>query len=124
MTFAFTGTDRPNLKYLNKHVKANITTKWHDIGVVLLDVEDIPLLNTIKINHPTDANKCTGEMLQLWLERKSDASWNQLIQAFRKANIKLETLASKIEGMLSKGKILYSVCLSLCVIIQYKDRFT
>ena len=116
MTLIFIGTDRPNLKYLNKHVKANITTKWHDIGVELLDVEDIPLLNTIKINHPVDADKCTGEMLQLWLERKSDASWNQLIQAFREANIKLETLASKIEGMLSKG--IMFVCVCVCVIIQ------
>ena len=99
------GTDRPALKYLNKYVKPNITAKWYDLGVELLDVEDEPLLNTIKVDHHRDSDRCTAEMLQLWLERKSDASWNQLIQAFREPNIKLETLALKVECMLSKGII-------------------
>ena len=101
------GTDRPALKYLNKYVKADIATEWHDIGVELLDVEEEPVLNAIKNNHPGDVNKCTAEMLQLWLARKPEASWNQLIAVFREPNIKLNTLAMKIERMLSKGKIAY-----------------
>ena len=60
------------------------------------------VLDEIQANHPGDANKCTAEMLQLWLNSKPDASWNQLTQAFRAPNIKLEALASKIEVMLSK----------------------
>ena len=101
---ALIGTDRPALKYLNRHVRANITGKWHDIGVELFDVKGEPVLNTIRINNPGNADQCTAEMLQLWLDRQPDASWNQLIQAFRAPNIKLEALASKIEEMLSKGK--------------------
>ena len=104
MVLSLVGTDRPALKYLNRYVRANIVTKWHDVGVELLDVEDEPVLNAIKVNSSGDVDKCAEEMLQLWLERKSDASWNQLIEAFRAPNIKLEALASKIEGMLSKGK--------------------
>ena len=100
----YVGTDRPALKYLYRHVRSDIIGKWHDIGVELFDVEDEGVLNTIKINNPGDADKCTAEMLQLWRDRQADASWNQLIQAFRAPNIKLEHLASKIEGMLSKGK--------------------
>ena len=91
------------MKYLNRYVRADIATKWHDVGVELLDVEDEPALDAIKVNSPGDVDKCTAEMLQLWLKRKPDASWNQLIEAFRAPNIKLEALASKIEGMLSKG---------------------
>ena len=61
------------------------------------------MLNEIERDHSGDPNRCTAEMLKLWLNKKSDASWNQLIQAFRAPQIKLETLASKIEEMLSKG---------------------
>ena len=101
--YAHVGTDRPALKYLNKYIKADIATEWHDIGVELLDVEDEPVLNVIKNNYPGDVNKCTAEMLQLWLARKPEASWNQLIEVFREPNIKLNSLAVKIDKMLSKG---------------------
>ena len=101
------GTDRPALKYLNKYVKADIASEWHDIGVELLDVEDEPVLNAIKNNHPGDVNKCTAEMLQLWLARKPEASWDQLLEAFREPNIKLNALAVRIEGMLSEGMYRY-----------------
>ena len=37
-------------------------------------------------------------MFQLWLEKCSDASWSQLIQALKEVD--LNSLASKIEAML------------------------
>ena len=105
------GTDRPALKYLNKYVKADITAAWHDIGVELLDIEDESMLNAIKSNFPGDVNKCTAEMLQLWLARKPEASWNHLIEVLREPNIKLNALAAKIETMLSKGIIcIFGIC--------------
>ena len=97
------GTDRPALKYLNRYVRPDITTKWHDVGIELLDVEDEPTLDAIQANYSGDVDKCTAEMLRLWLKRKPDANWNQLIEAFRTPGIRLEALASKIEGMLFKG---------------------
>jgi len=95
------------MKYLNRHVRPDIATKWYDIGIELLDEEDEIILNTTKKNFPGDHDICAAEMLQLWLARKTDASWNQLIQAFRKRHIKLNVLASEIEGMLYKGMITY-----------------
>jgi len=97
------GNDRPAMKYLNKHVRLVITAKWYDIGVELLDANDEIVLNATKANFLGDHDKCAGEMLQLWLARKPNASWNQLIEAFREPHIGLSFLASKIEGMLSKG---------------------
>ena len=107
------GTDHPELKYLNRYVKPDIATKWKDVGVELLDVEDVPKLDIIKVNFSGDADKCTVEMLQLWLNKKSDASWNQLIEAFKAPGIGLEALASKIEGMLSKGMSICKICVKL-----------
>ena len=103
MHFCLQGTDRPALKFLYRYVRPEISDKWHDIGVELLDIEDEVVLKTIKTNNPGDADQCTAEMLQLWRDRQPDGSWNQLIQALRVPNIKLKTLASKIEGMLCEG---------------------
>ena len=75
----FIGTDRPILKYLNRHVKPNIAPEWFNIGVELLDDADVPVLNGIKTDHPGDSNKCIEKMLGLWLKRKSDVTWNKLI---------------------------------------------
>ena len=86
-------------------MKSHITTKWYDVGVELFDVEDESVLNTIRTDHPGDSDKCTAEMLRLWLEKKSDASWNQLIRTFREPNIKLEFLALKLENLLPEGII-------------------
>ena len=61
------------------------------------------MLRTIETNYPGDADKCTEKMLQLWLERRSDANWNQLVQALRMPNIRLDALASELESMLNKG---------------------
>ena len=105
----YVGTDRPALKYLNKYVRAEIATEWHDIGVELLDVEDEAVLNSISSNFPTDVNKCTAEMFQLWLARKAEASWDQLLEALREPHIKLNALAIKIEGMLIEGMCSYSI---------------
>jgi len=97
------GTDHPALKHLNIHVIPDIADKWYDIGVELLDAKDEIVLNNIKADFVENHDKCASEMFQLWLARKSDASWNQLIKAFRQPSIGLNALASNIEAMLSKG---------------------
>ena len=108
INISYVGTDRPALKYLYRYVKDDIANDWFEIGVELFDVGDEVVLKTIKKNYPGDANKCASEMLQLWLDRKLEASWNQLLKALREPSIKLNTLATKIEKMLSKGTYLYT----------------
>ena len=95
-----TGCDRPALKLLNKHVRKHISSKWHDLGLELLEQEDEETLNEIEINHPNDASKCCKQMFQLWLSKCPTATWNQLIQALREVD--LNNLAITIEGMLIK----------------------
>ena len=94
------GTDRPALKYLYAHVRGNIANDWYDVGVALLDPGDEVALDTISKDHPGDSEKCAAKMLKLWLDRKPEASWGQLLEALREPNIKLNTLAVKIEEIL------------------------
>ena len=95
------GTDRPDLKYLYKHVRPRIATRWYEIGLELLGKGNEKKLFAIKDNH-NDYEECAVEMLKLWLNRKMDASWNQLTQALRQSSVDLPSVASKIENMLSE----------------------
>ena len=103
----YVGTDRPAPKYLYKYVKPDIVNKWYEIGVDLFDVGDEAVLDSIQENNPKDADRCAVEMLKLWLARKSEASWDQLLETLREPNIRLDALATKIEEMLSKGTYVY-----------------
>ena len=100
ITCAYVGHDKPSLKFLNRYVKDLVGTKWHDLGIELLDSDDDEL-DTIAADHPSGLSKCT-KMFKLWLRKQSTASWNQLIEALRQPGINLNALADKIEQMLLK----------------------
>ena len=109
-----TGYDRPALKLLNKHVRKDVSSKWHDLGLELLEQEDEEKLNEIETNNPNDVSKCCKEMFQLWLRKCTNATWNQLIQALKE--VELNNLAAKIEGMLiptedtaSTGTVMFKI---------------
>ena len=107
------GCDRPALKLLNKHVRKHVSSKWHDLGLELLEQEDEETLNQIKSDNPNDVKECCKEMFQLWLRKCSTATWDQLIQALREVD--LNNLATKIEGMLkdtASGGMSWSTTLS------------
>lgn len=71
----------------------------------MLNAADKGLLDAIETECPGNVVKCR-EMFCLWLERTPEATWNQLLQALRAPSVKLETLASELEEMLSKGIII------------------
>ena len=97
----FSGNKPPTLKLLNKLVKKSVTAKWYDLGIELLEPEDISTLDEIQKNNPGDAGTCCTRMFQLWLDRQPEASWRQLIQALREPNIELNELANTIEQKLT-----------------------
>ena len=99
------GTDYPALKYLYKYIKTDIANDWYEIGVELFDVGDEAVLNTVKKSYPGDPNRCAAEMLRLWLARKPEASWNQLLETLREPHIKLKPLLQKLKECCLKVRI-------------------
>ena len=93
------GSDRPALKYL-RFVRDLITDRWYDIGLELLEQKDEKAVKIIKKENPGDISECCTEILELWLNRSPNATWNQLIEALKAPGIELNDAASKIEGML------------------------
>ena len=99
------GHQKPSPKFLNRYVRGAVGSKWHDLGIELLDFDDYQKLNTIKAEHPADLIQCCNEMFELWLRKQPTASWSQLIKALKEPSVELDTLANKIKQMLSQGKL-------------------
>ena len=74
--------------------------KWYDLGIELLDFNDVDNLNIIQAEHPLDLKECCTRMLGLWLQKQPTASWNQLIEALRQHYIGLFSLAVETEQKL------------------------
>ena len=115
--FYVVGHQCPSLKYLNRHVKKPVGSKWYDLGIDLLERDDIEELNTIQSQHSADISICCSKMFQLWLNKQPTASWNQLIESLR--CIDLDHLAGKIDQMLLQPKpagvyVVYCILLIIC----------
>ena len=93
--------DRPDVKFLNRHVREQLCAKsthiWKDLGIQLLGTESNDALEVIK-NNNSDVMDRYSAMFQLWLDRQPTASWRQLIQAL--TNLNLNYMAHQIESKL------------------------
>jgi len=81
-------------------VRDLVADKWYDIGLELLEQKDEQTIKMIKRNNSGNVAECCTEMLELWLNRQPNATWNQLIKGLRAPGIELNSTASKIEKML------------------------
>ena len=95
-----TGSDVPALKHLNAYVRSLVANVWYDLGLQLLDPEDVSELSTIKKNNPHNSNEAFTEMFSLWLQKNPSASWNSLISTIKGPGVNKHDVAHKIEQML------------------------
>ena len=116
------GSDHPYAKYLRR-VRSLFTEKWFDVGSELLEPGDERQLKIIKSNNKLSLDESCAEMLDLWIEKQPDASWDQLIEALSAPGIEMYSVASKIKSMLIKGNafsfkcIIYVWCHYSCILI-------
>ena len=91
------------MRYLSRYVIPRITSVWLEVGYEIFGTErdDELQLNTIKTESGSSNKECAGKMLNCWLDKKPDASWNDLINALK--IIGLQSAAYEIEAMLLPG---------------------
>ena len=80
---------------------------WLDLGIQLLEKEDVAALLAIKSDVSECSERCS-KMFNLWLERRPKASWSNLIEALKL--IHQNKLASDIVNILSRRKHSEEVC--------------
>ena len=100
----FLGDHKLTLRLLNRYVRTPVGKKWHDLGIELLNSDDVDELDKIAAEHPKDLDICCTKMFQLWLQKQAAASWDQLIEALKQPHIDLGALVAKIEENVSQLK--------------------
>ena len=94
------GSDRPVLKDLYDHVVGSVTKKWKELGLQLLQPDQINELGIIETNYPHDVVLCCKCVLEKWLESSLDATWNRLIEALKRPSVRLNYFARELEQRL------------------------
>ena len=93
------------MRYLNRYVITPIAPIWYDVGLELFEIDsgDEGQLNALKAEQNLSDKERARRMLTHWLQKKTDASWNNLLEVLRLPIIGLSATASEIEEMFSES---------------------
>ena len=108
------GFHRPTVKEFNHHVRDEVATRWHDLGVQL--GISTAQLNIISTNNHENVQMCCTKMFEYWLNYDTKANWNKLIKALE--DINHNALAKTIKEFLQGTQIFthtYVVLCQLCI---------
>ena len=89
---------KPTIKVLQSaKIISAIGPKWYELGIALLDEDQLMQLKTIKSNNNNEVARCCTEMLMYWLETDSNATWNDLVEALKSPGVELNSVATMVE---------------------------
>ena len=85
-----------------------VAGKWKDLGVQLLPSE---MVGIIAVDNLHNAVSCCKYVLKKWLDRTTDATWNQLIKALKSPSVQMNYFAGQLEQMLITERNVYVMVL-------------
>ena len=92
-----TGDAKPTLKKLQKaRVISTASSRWYQLGIELLDDDQVAQLEVIKKNNDDVTERCTA-LLSYWLRTHPNSTWYQLVAAMREPDVELNELAASVE---------------------------
>ena len=95
--FSITVHSKPNIKDLQSYkIISAIGPKWHELGIALLDNDQLRQLKVIETNNNEVTRRCT-EMLMYWLESHCTATWYDLVKALKDPGVELNNVATTVE---------------------------
>ena len=75
---------------------AAASSRWYQLGIELLDDDQVTQLRIIKENNDDVAARCS-EMLSYWMQTHPNATWYQLVAAMKTPGVELNELAATVE---------------------------
>ena len=94
------------MKNLIDIVVPRIAAKWNTVAH-FMDFE-LPEIKIIREKCREDPEECCTELLERWLQRKSDRSWEQLLAVFKQVQ-NLTAVTEKIENDLKQLQLYVNV---------------
>ena len=87
---------KPTIRDLQRfNIISAIGSKWYELGISLLDDDQVKQLDNIEISKSEVNRRCTA-MLMCWLERHPEATWNDLVEALQAPGVKLNNVATLV----------------------------
>ena len=97
--YSVTVYSKPTIKMLqNSKIIASIGPKWYELGIELLDDDQVAQLESIRANHNEASRRCTA-MFIYWLQSHDTATWHQLIGALKAPGVELNNVATMVEEL-------------------------
>ena len=94
---------KPSLKKLQQtKVITAVGSKWYELGIELLDEDQLTQLDIIKTNNNEVTRRC-AEMFLFWLRSHSTVTWEDLIEALKAPGVELNDVAAMVEKQCSNG---------------------
>ena len=89
---------KPTLKKLQQtKVITAVGRKWYELGIELLDEDQLTQLDIIKTNNDEVTRRC-AEMFLYWLRSHSTATWLDLVEALKAPGVELNDVAGIVES--------------------------
>ena len=100
---SFTVFSKPTLKKL-QHMKVitAVGSKWYELGIELLDDDQLAQLDIIKTNN-SEVTRCCAEMFLSWLRSHTTATWQDLVEALKAPGVELNDVAAMVEAQFIHG---------------------
>ena len=73
-----------------------VGSKWYELGIELLDEDQLTQLDIIKTNN-NEVTRCCAEMFLFWLRSHSTGTWQELIKALKAPGVELNDVAAILE---------------------------
>ena len=75
-----------------------IGSKWYELGIALLDNDQLPYLESIGTKH-SETTRCCTAMFIYWLQSHSNATWHDLVEALKSPGVELNNVAAMVEAL-------------------------
>ena len=100
---SYTVVSKPTLKKL-QHTKVitAVGSKWYELGIELLDDDQLAQLDIIKTNN-NEVTRCCAEMFLFWLRSHASATWQDLVEALKAPGVELNDVAAMVEAQFING---------------------
>ena len=108
-------SSKPLLKDLSNIVIPKVASKWFELGIQLLNEQQLPKLDEIHKAYPNDLQRRCIELLKYWLEITPGATWDNLIHALRAPGLQLMTIADDVEKEIKGYYVYMDVCINFLV---------
>ena len=95
----YLGSDCPALRDIANLIVPDVCHKWYDLGLQLLDSEDVPFLQSLKTEYQCNSDRCR-EVFIHWLNVTENPTWSKILKALDQKSVKLPNVAANIRKML------------------------